>query len=113
MAQFRSFSHGGRAGRPVDALNYEIAQEMAGALGRMGRLLEASLRALTEFDATRPHRELTPSAVDARRQLVGEAARALWLLVVQREACGLRDSPQLMRDYGVPREVRDRMGVFP
>ncbi|HXW25372.1 MAG TPA: hypothetical protein VEK73_11525 [Xanthobacteraceae bacterium] len=33
--------------------------------------------------------------------------------MVQREACGLRDSNRAMREYGVPREVRLRMGVFP
>jgi len=32
---------------------------------------------------------------------------------VQREACGLRDSRTIMRDYKVPAEVFERMGVFP
>jgi hypothetical protein len=35
------------------------------------------------------------------------------MFVVQREAYGLRDSRSLMRDYGVPAEVQERMGVFP
>ena len=48
-----------------------------------------------------------------RRVLVGQAGHALWLFVVQREALGLRDSPQLMRDYQVPAEVRARMGLLP
>jgi hypothetical protein len=30
---------------------------------------------------------------------------------VQREACGLRDTRQLMRDYRVPPEVQYRMGI--
>jgi len=29
---------------------------------------------------------------------------------VQREACGLNDSAQVMQDYGVPNEVYARMG---
>jgi hypothetical protein len=33
--------------------------------------------------------------------------------VVQREALGLRDARQLMRDYRVPAEVQARMGVLP
>jgi hypothetical protein len=44
---------------------------------------------------------------------MASAARALWQFVVQREACGLRDSGAMMRMYGVPAEVRDRMGAFP
>ena len=47
----------------------------------------------------------------ARRALVTEAGHALWMLVVQREACGLRDSRTLMRDYDVPGEVQQCMGA--
>ena len=39
-----------------------------------------------------------------------EAGHALWMFVVQREACGLRDSRTVMRDYGVPGGVQQRMG---
>ncbi|HYY27922.1 MAG TPA: hypothetical protein VE860_08265, partial [Chthoniobacterales bacterium] len=46
-----------------------------------------------------------------RQRLLAEAARALWYLVVQREACGLWNTTQLMRDYRVPEEVRIRMGA--
>jgi len=44
---------------------------------------------------------------------VAIAGRALWMFVVQREACGLRETRNLMRDYKVPMEVQDLMGVFP
>jgi hypothetical protein len=33
--------------------------------------------------------------------------------VVQREACGLRDSRTVMCDYSVPAEVQIRMGLLP
>ena len=33
------------------------------------------------------------------------------MFVVQREACGLRDSRVLMREYNVPPEVQLRMGL--
>src|SRR5947209_5800127 len=36
---------------PADVLEYEIVQERAAALGRMGRALEAALAKLREFDA--------------------------------------------------------------
>ena len=45
--------------------------------------------------------------------LVAEAGYALWLFVVQREACGLRDSRAVMRDYAVPAEVQMRMALLP
>ena len=46
-------------------------------------------------------------------RLVAEASRALWLFVVQREACGLRDLRYVLRDYRVPHEVAARMGAQP
>ena len=98
---------------PVDVLNYEIVQEQAAALGRLGRGLEVALKALREFDATRPRSEASPEERQTRRALVAVAGEALWMFVVQREACGLRDSRSLMRDYQVPTDVQERMGVFP
>jgi Family of unknown function (DUF6665) len=90
----------------VVALDYEIAQEQASALGRLGRALEAALAALAEYDRT--DRERTA----ARARLVQQAGEALWCFMVQREACGLRDPRQVLRDYRVPAEVQNRMGIF-
>jgi hypothetical protein len=91
----------GSPNTPLDVLEYELVQEQAAALGRMGRALEAALAELREFDVGGP--ELDPQV---RRALVKEAGKALWMFVVQREACGLRDSRTVMRDYNVPGEVR-------
>jgi uncharacterized protein DUF6665 len=96
---------------PVDVLNYEIAQDQAVALGRMGRALEQALARLREFDAAHPRPGAPTSARQARRTLVTEAGHALWMFVVQREACGLRDSRTVMRDYKVPGEVQHCMGA--
>src|ERR1700722_11260047 len=85
-------------------LEYEIAQEKASALGRLGRRLEAALAALAACPPT------APSDRSVRDSLVKEAGYALWLFIVQREACGLNDSRHVMRDYGVPKEVYARMG---
>ena len=98
---------------PVDVLDYEIAQEQSVALGRMGRALEGALARLREFDAGHPRQGAPDSARLARRILVTEAGHALWMFVVQREACGLRDSRTIMRDYNVPGEVQHRMGASP
>ena len=96
----------------LDVLDYRVVQEQASALGRMGRALEEALAALREFDAIHPRSD-EPTSPDAeRRALVAKAGHALWMFVVQREACGLRDTRQVMRDYRVPTEVQYRMGAF-
>ena len=95
---------------PVDVLAYELAEEKASALGRMGRALEQALARLREFDAGHPRAEAPASAQQARRILVREAGHALWMFVVQREACGMRDSRAIMRTYSVPGEVQPCMG---
>jgi hypothetical protein len=85
-------------------LEFEIAQEKASALGRLGRRLETALAAL----ATCPGAATSDRKI--RDSLVEQAGYALWLLVVQREASGLYGSAQVMQDYGVPKEVYARMG---
>jgi hypothetical protein len=87
-------------------LEYEIAQERASSLGRLGRRLEGALTALAACPPT------ANSDRKVRDSLVEQAGYALWLFVVQREACGLNNSTQVMRDYGVPNEVHARMGLL-
>jgi hypothetical protein len=101
-----------RSASPLDLIDTEIIQEQASALGRLGRGLEAALQTLGDFDAE--HVGSSPDSDTKRRAvLVAEAGHALWMFVVQREACGLRDSRAVMRDYGVPPEVQVRMGLLP
>jgi len=90
----------------VVALDYEIVQEQASALGRLGRALETALAALSVHEAAHPETD------SARARLVQDASDALWLFMVQREACGLRDPKPVLRDYRVPIEVYLRMGIF-
>ena len=85
-------------------LQYEIAEERASALGRLGRRLEAALTALAACPRT------ADSDRKIRDGLVEQAGYALWLFVVQREACGLRKIDHVIQVYGVPREVVARMG---
>ncbi len=94
-------------------LDYEVVREQASALGRIGRQLETALAALAAFD--REHAvgpETTDNTRAQRRGLVAAAGTALWQFIVQREACGLRDSRQVLRDYRVPGEVVARMGIL-
>jgi hypothetical protein len=115
--------------RHVVALDYEIAQEQASALGRLGRALEAALAALAEFDRVAPYDREQGAATDQtadqaadrpdgpsdrrriRAKLVQDASHALWCFMVQRESCGLRDPRPVIRDYRVPAEVQNRMGI--
>ena len=85
-------------------LECEIAEERASALGRLGRRLEAVLAALAACPRT------ATAERTIRDSLVEQAGYALWLFVVQREACGLNDSTHVMQTYGVPGEVYARMG---
>jgi hypothetical protein len=87
-------------------LDYEIAQEQASALGRLGRALEMALAALADYDRTHTERCAT------RVRLVAEASDALWCFIVQRECCGVRNPRPVIRDYGVPAEVQNRMGAL-
>lgn len=93
--------HGGDG---LDVLNYEILQEKAAVLARLGRRLQAALDELHAFDADpRPDMD--------RDALVGAAGEALWYYVVQREVLGMPDTEAVMRELRVPREVRLRMGL--
>jgi hypothetical protein len=85
-------------------LQYEIAEEKASALGRLGRRLEAALAALAACSRTPNTDQKT------RDRLVEQAGYALWLFVVQREACGLHRIGHVVQVYGVPNEVLARMG---
>jgi len=94
------------------SIDDELLQEKASALGRIGRRLEADLRALADFDAVAGD----ATALDqngAREALVAAAAGALWNLIVQREACGFSNSQTVLEDYDVPAVVRRRCGVVP
>jgi uncharacterized protein DUF6665 len=85
-------------------LEYEVAEERASALGRLGRRLEAALTALAACPRT------ANSDREIRDGLVEQAGYALWLFVVQREACGLNKIDHVIQVYGVPNEVVARMG---
>lgn len=103
MASFKDWN-------PAALLADELMAEKASALGRLGRAVEQALADLAAFDAATAA-EAREDARDKRRALVDAAAYAVWLLMVQRESCGLRDSRALVRDYKVPADVVARVGI--
>lgn len=104
---------GTAAAGALDALQYEIVQEKAATLARIGRKLEAALASLAEFDARSADAGAAADARAERDELVAAAGEALWYFVIQREVVGLRDTEAILRHLQVPREVRLRMGLRP
>ncbi|MET0294931.1 MAG: DUF6665 family protein [Phenylobacterium sp.] len=87
----------------LSVLEGELIGEQASALGRAGREVETAMGALHAFEGA-------PDAAE-RRALVRAAARAVWAYWVQREACGLLDHRQVIREHRIPREVLNRLGA--
>jgi hypothetical protein len=48
---------------------------------------------------------------EGRAELVKAAADAVWGFLVQREVMGLRDRAAIVAEYGIPREVLNRIGA--
>lgn len=89
---------------PITTLDYELAEEQAGTLGRLGRELVQALAAL---------RQEVDGDLKVRQRLTDRAGEILWMFLIQREAIGLRDERAVFRAYSVPAAVIARMGVMP
>jgi len=97
-----------------DVLEYEILQEQAATIGRLGRELQDALDALDAFDKRASGGKTAAERRDRQRaRLVDDAAYALWHFVVQRECSGFgfRTTEQVLKEYAVPAEVRLKMGA--
>ena len=93
----------------VDTVQLEIAEEKAGTLGRTGQRLQAAVESLRSHERSQP-----PEAARAdaqRERLLWDLAERAECFVVQREACGLRDSRDALQHYGVPHEATARIGA--
>ena len=88
----------------VEALKHELAEEKAGALGRCARLLEHALERFRTHDEA-------DGGDQKRERLLWDLAERVEAFVVQREACGLRDSRHALKFYEVPREAIARVGA--
>ena len=81
------------------ALRYELVEEQAATLGRVGRKADAALAALRAHEG------------DGRAEVLKAACDAVWCFLVQREVMGLRDRARIVADYDIPREVMVRLGA--
>jgi hypothetical protein len=94
-----------RSGTSV--LDYEIAQQKAQSLGRIGHEVE---QALARLRACPAGPDLRPEELARRSALVDHAADRVWALMIQRELCGLRHWDAAVKSYAIPREVLNRVG---
>lgn len=88
----------------LSALEYEMMSERADALGRHGLKVEKAIAALEALERS----ETTP---ELRERLLDDAADVVWAFFIQREICGLRDSRDAVRRYGIPKQVIARLGI--
>jgi hypothetical protein len=93
----------------VDTVQHEIAEEKAGALGRAGLRLQHAVEKFREHERQRLPAD--PRTHSARERLLSDLTERVEAFVVQREACGLRNSRQALAYYGVPREALARVGA--
>lgn len=89
-----------------NVLDHELRQQKAQTLGTLGGQVEGALAALRALEAEPDgsDRELRRSA------LLDAAADRVWAFMIQRELCGLQNWPAVVREYGIPREVLNRVG---
>ena len=85
------------------ALQAELLQESAQTLGLAGRKMEQALAILAACP-----RDARPAS---RRALLDAAAEATFAYVLVRESLGWRDTTHALDVYGVPYEVRARLGA--
>lgn len=96
----RTLSVSSRAEEVFNDFQREVLSEKAATLGRAGKALEAALAALRSAGSS-----------SDRDALVQKAADAAHAYLIQRELCGIHGLGAPLEDFGVPGEVRSRIGV--
>ena len=95
---------------PDNPLAIEIQQETAEAYFAACRKMVDSLEALNAFDCAVGSApcKAQPSR---RTELLEEAVERVYFVVIQREAMKFSHYEQFFEDYGIPDEVRRRLGT--
>ena len=97
----------------LKAVDSEVIEEKAASLSRAARRLEKALATLRGFDAGVPPQRKRGELAPDRPALLAEAREALWFLIVQREACGFRNSEEVLVAYSIPKEISFGMTLPP
>ncbi|WP_079246952.1 DUF6665 family protein [Sphingomonas turrisvirgatae] len=95
----RILSSKSRSGDVYQEVQREILSEKAATLGRAGKSLEAALARLRAGEGK------------DRAALLQAAAEAAHAYLIQREAAGIHGLGAPIEDFGVPGEVRERIGA--
>jgi len=82
------------------AIDTEIVAEIASSIGHAGRRVESLMNRLRQAGEG-----------EERAALVRAGAEAVYAYFVQRELCGFRRHEDVIREYGIPREVLVRLGA--
>jgi hypothetical protein len=96
---------------PDNPLAVEIQQETAEAYFAACRKMIASLEALKAFDGAVGSSTRDDEQITRRSELLEQAAERVHFVVIQREAMKLSWYEAFFEDYGVPDEVRARLGT--
>lgn len=93
-----------RRQQALEGLELEMRQEMAAALGRIGRTLTESIETMLSIQS-----QLATQSGAGNEAVLGEYREArkkaqlyYWYLLVQREALGLRNHADVRRLYRIP-----------
>jgi hypothetical protein len=100
----QSFTQPGFVNSGFNVLEYEMQAERAAALGRQGVKVEAALAELNAWDETR-------DSAEKHETLLFNAADAVWAFFIQREMCGMRNNRDIIKRYGIPKQVLARVGT--
>ena len=95
---------------PDNLLGIEIRQEMADAYFAACRKMVDALGALEAFDSAVASPARDNKEITRRSELLEEAAERVYFVVIQREAMKLCSRDEFFSDYGIPDEVRKRLG---
>ncbi|HEU0030314.1 MAG TPA: DUF6665 family protein [Kofleriaceae bacterium] len=82
----------------IGAIEYQLEEGRAFALGQAGRRVEAAIAALERGGAD-------------RELLLTQAAEAVWAFLIVREAAGFRNAKAVFEAYRVPPAVIARIGI--
>jgi hypothetical protein len=96
---------------PDDPLAAEIRQEAAAAYFAACKKMVAALEALTGFDRQVASPGTDEKQLRRRSELFEDAVERVHSVVIQREAMKLSGYEEFFDNYGVPPEVKARLGV--
>ena len=88
----------------------ELLQETAASYFAACRKMVDSLEALNAFDRAAASAPQVDQHIAQRSELLEEAAERVYFVVIQREAMKLSYYEKFFEDYGVPEEVKARLG---